>query len=92
MRGDGSPGYRLQFFLGPRLGWLPVSGRLSPLADAPATVTGLYTFDGLVSGEWTTLGESLRQLLLPAITLIFPATAIVTRFTRATLLETLGQD
>jgi peptide/nickel transport system permease protein len=82
----------LQIFFGLRLGWLPVSGRLSPMADAPATVSGLYTIDSLVSGQWTTLGESLRQLLLPAITLSFPAMATIMRFTRATLLETLGQD
>jgi peptide/nickel transport system permease protein len=54
--------------------------------------TGLYTVDSLVSGQWATLGASLRQLLLPAITLSFPAMATIMRFTRATLLETLGQD
>lgn len=82
----------LQIFFGLRLGWLPVSGRLGPMVDAPATMTGLYTVDSLVSGQWETLGESLRQMLLPAITLSFPAMATIMRFTRATLLETLGQD
>ena len=82
----------LQIFFGLRLGWLPVSGRLGPMVDAPATMTGLYTVDSLVSGDWATLGESLRQMALPAITLSFPAMATIMRFTRATLLETLGQD
>jgi peptide/nickel transport system permease protein len=82
----------LQIFFGLRLGWLPVSGRLGPMVEAPATMSGLYTIDSLVSGQWATLGESLRQLLLPAITLSFPAMATIMRFTRATLLETLGQD
>jgi peptide/nickel transport system permease protein len=82
----------LQIFFGLRLGWLPVSGRLGPMADAPATMTGLYTVYSLASGQWATLGESLRQLLLPAVTLSFPAVATIMRFTRATLLETLGQD
>ncbi len=82
----------LQIFFGLRLGWLPVSGRLGPMVDAPATMTGLYTVDSLVSGQWATLGESLRQMALPAITLSFPAMATIMRFTRATLLETLGQD
>ncbi len=81
-----------QIFFGLRLGWLPVSGRLDSLADAPATVSGLYTVDSLIAGQWETLGESFKQLLLPAITLSFPAMATIMRFTRATLLETLGQD
>jgi peptide/nickel transport system permease protein len=81
-----------QIFFGLRLGWLPVSGRLASLAETPPVLTGLYTVDSLVSGQWATLGDSVRQLLLPAITLSFPAMATIMRFTRATLLETLGQD
>ena len=81
-----------QLFFGLKLGWLPVSGRLGPLSDAPPAMTGLYAIDSLLSGQWATLGESLRQMLLPAITLSFPAMATIMRFTRATLLEVLGQD
>jgi peptide/nickel transport system permease protein len=75
-----------------KLGWLPASGRLGTLSDAPSMVTGLYTIDSLLAGQRTTFGESLRQILLPALTLSFPAMATIMRFTRATLLETLGQD
>jgi peptide/nickel transport system permease protein len=75
-----------------KLGWLPASGRLGTLSDAPSMVTGLYTIDSLLAGQWTMFGESLRQILLPAFTLSFPAMATIMRFTRATLLETLGQD
>ena len=83
---------RFQLLFGLKLGWLPVSGRLGTLSNSPETVTGLYTIDSLVAGQWATLAESLRQILLPAITLSFPAMATIMRFTRATLLETLGQD
>jgi peptide/nickel transport system permease protein len=62
------------------------------LTAAPPVHSGLYTVDSLISGQWATLGDSVRQLLLPAITLSFPAMATIMRFTRATLLETLGQD
>ena len=31
-----------------KLGWAPGPGRLSPLMDPPATVTGLYTIDALL--------------------------------------------
>jgi peptide/nickel transport system permease protein len=81
-----------QLFFALRLGWLPASGRLGTLVDAPPTVTGLYTIDSLLAGQWSTLGATLQQLLLPALTLSFPAMATIMRFTRASLLEVLGQD
>ena len=43
-----------QIFFGLRLGWLPVSGRLASLAEAPPASFGLYTVDSLVSGQWAT--------------------------------------
>lgn len=82
----------LQLFFGLRLGWLPVSGRLAPMSETPPTMTGLYLFDSLLAGQWALFGDSLRQILLPAITLSFPAMATIMRFTRASLLEVLGQD
>jgi peptide/nickel transport system permease protein len=81
-----------QLLFGLKLGWFPIGGRLAPLTDAPATITGLYIVDSLLRGEWSTLVESLRQIALPAITLSLPAMATIMRFTRATLLEVLGQD
>ena len=82
----------LQLFFGLRLGWFPISGRLAALMDAPPQMTGLYLIDSLLAGNWSTFGESLRQIILPAITLSFPAMATIMRFTRASLLEVLGQD
>ena len=82
----------LQLFFGLRLGWLPVSGRLGALTDAPPHLTGLYLIDSAIAGQWATFGDAARQLLLPALTLSFPALATIARFTRASLLETLGQD
>ena len=70
-----------------------MSGRLGTLADAPATVTGLYIVDSLVCrAVGDAAATACAQLLLPAITLSFPAMATIMRFTRATLLEMLGQD
>jgi peptide/nickel transport system permease protein len=82
----------LQLFFGLRLGWFPVSGRLAPLMEAPPMTTGLYLIDSLVAGDWMTFRESLRQIILPALTLSFPAMATIMRFTRASLLEVMGQD
>ncbi|MBA3450717.1 MAG: ABC transporter permease [Chloroflexia bacterium] len=81
-----------QILFGLKLGWLPVSGRLDTLAEAPATLSGLYTVDSVLAGDWRMFGESVKQLILPAVTLSFPAMATIMRFTRATLLETLSLD
>jgi peptide/nickel transport system permease protein len=82
----------LQLFFGLRLGWFPISGRLAPLMEAPPMTTGLYLVDSLLAGDWSTFRESLRQIILPALTLSFPAMATIMRFTRASLLEVMGQD
>ncbi len=82
----------LQLFFALRLGWLPVSGRLPTSVSPPPNLTGLYLFDSAAAGQWDTFGAALRQIILPAVTLSFPALATIMRFTRASLLETLGQD
>lgn len=82
----------LQLFVGVRLGWLPVSGRLDALIAAPDKITGLYLVDSALQGEWSLFVEAGKRILLPAVTLSFPALATIMRFTRASLLEVLGQD
>ena len=45
-------------------------------------MTGLLTVDALLSGDMEALGDALRHLALPALTLALPAAATVVRFTR----------
>lgn len=75
-----------------RLGWLPGSGRMSPFGLAPATVTGFYTLDALLIGDWEAFRDALRHLVLPAGTLAFVHVGIVARQVRSSVLEVLGQD
>lgn len=82
----------LQLLFGLRLDWLPVSGRLDTMVSAPGHVTGLYLVDSLLAGDWQLFRNALVHILLPAVTLSFPALATITRFTRASLLEVLGND
>ena len=82
----------LQLFFALRLGWLPASGRLPPGVVPPPSATGLYLVDSALAGQWDTFGQALRQIILPALTLSFPTLATVSRFTRSSLLEVLGQD
>ncbi|MBI4271226.1 MAG: ABC transporter permease [Candidatus Rokubacteria bacterium] len=70
----------------------PPLGRLSPGVTAPTALTGLYTVDALLTGNWRVLGSAAHQLVLPALTLGFSVMAPVTRMVRATMLEILESD
>lgn len=67
-------------------------GRLASGVGSPSGITGLYTIDSLLTGNWRALGSSLRQLALPAITLGFSVMAPLARMSRATMLEILESD
>ncbi|MBU6273170.1 MAG: ABC transporter permease [Betaproteobacteria bacterium] len=75
------------------LGWAPSPlGRIDPYVSAPATVTGFYLIDSLLAGSGEAFWSSLRQLILPAITLALFVMAPVARMTRASMLGVLSAD
>ncbi len=68
-------------------------GRLNEiLYTAPPHVTGAYTLDALIAGDFTTFLACLAQLVLPAISLGLFALAPIARITRASMLQALGSD
>ncbi len=67
-------------------------GRLSPDLQPPSQITGLYTVDSILTGNFRTLASSLAHLALPAITLGIAVMAPVARMVRATMLEILESD
>jgi peptide/nickel transport system permease protein len=75
-----------------RLGWLPGPGRLDVGMQEPPHVTGMYTLDSLLTGDWATLGASLRHLVLPGLVLASVYVGLVTRMTRSSMLEVLSAD
>ena len=85
-------GLMLQMYFGVYLGWLPVSGRLDPGMTPDTAVTGLYTVDALITGNWVLLKDALRHLILPSVTLGLVLAGIFTRLTRANMLDVLEQD
>ncbi len=74
------------------LQWLPGPGRLDSTLPPPTTVTGLFTVDALLSGNWPALTNAASHLILPAITLGLFSTAVLLRMTRSSMLEMLSQD
>ena len=75
-----------------KLGWAPGPGRLSPIMDPPATITGMYTVDALLQGDWEIFWNALHHLILPSLVLGLFTMGLITRTTRSSLLETLSKD
>lgn len=70
----------------------PPLGRLGAGIAAPHAITGLYTVDSLLTGNWAALGSALHQLMLPAFTLGLSVMAPIARMVRSTMLEILESD
>ncbi len=74
------------------LGWFP-TGRSDPTVFASiAHPTGLYTVDALLAANAAAFWDAIWHLVLPAITLGYGATAIITRMMRSSLVEELKED
>jgi peptide/nickel transport system permease protein len=71
---------------------LPAGGRLSVSMTPPAAVTGLYLVDSLLARDLAVFGDALRHLVLPASILSVISLAMITRVTRAALLDILHED
>ncbi|MEE8106330.1 MAG: ABC transporter permease [Planctomycetota bacterium] len=54
--------------------------------------TDMYLFEAMFRMRWDVFTEHLSRLFLPAITLSTIPMAVITRMTRAAMLEELGQD
>ena len=81
--------FYLLFF---KLGWLPGGGRLDPAQNSPIHLTGMFTIDAAVHGQWTLFWSALRHLVLPGLVLAIFTVGMLTRFTRASMLEIMGND
>lgn len=81
----------LQLFFGVTLGLLPISGRISPTSTLNR-VTGLLVLDSLLAMDFRALIESLRYLILPCFTIGITRVPRLSRISRATMLNVLGED
>jgi peptide/nickel transport system permease protein len=75
-----------------KLNWVPGGGRLDPGVLEPPHVTGFYTFDALVAGQWSTLSDAMRHLVLPAVVLALFNVGLLTRYTRSAVLEVIEEE
>lgn len=80
----------LVFYFG--LGWFPGGGRLSVGLAPPPHITGLYTVDSLLAGDWSKFKDSVLHLIMPATCLGFAVTGVISRMTRSSMLDVLQEQ
>ena len=81
----------LKYVFAVRLGWLPSVGRISITSNAKHP-TNFYILDAIITRDWATLWDVIKHLILPAIALGSIPLAIITRITRASVLDVQNED
>ncbi len=80
------------FLLYARLGWFPGPGRLPPRTKPPDHVTGFYTFDSLLDGNFTLFRQCLWRLVMPCFVLGWAYMGQLSRLVRAAMLDEINSD
>jgi peptide/nickel transport system permease protein len=86
-------GLLFQLLFTKKLGWLPPSGQVSStlqaeISDGPH----LLFFEALFKGDMTGLGDVVKHLVMPAVTLGLLVTGVVIRLVRVNVIQTLKGD
>lgn len=84
-------GLTLQYVFAVQLGVLPASGRIDPRANLDIQ-TNFVLVDSLLMGRPDLFVDGIRHLILPAIALGSIPLAIITRITRASVLDVSNED
>lgn len=87
-------GLILQLLFFARLGLLPIGGRISnevAINFPVQQITGFYTIDTLITGNFVAFRDTLWHLILPAITLSLYDIGLITRMTRSSMIEVLNE-
>ena len=79
-----------QLLFAMELGITPLQGRVDGWGPDP--VTGFFLIDSAWTGDWETFRSVAHHMVLPAVTLAFPAMATVMRFTRAGVLDAINSN
>ncbi|TQM02774.1 ABC transporter permease, partial [Pseudonocardia kunmingensis] len=74
------------------LGVAPGPGRLSARVIPPPDLTGFYTVDALLAGDWPLFVDAFQHLLMPALIMSLALLGTVIRIVRSQMLEEQGSD
>jgi peptide/nickel transport system permease protein len=81
----------LKYLFSVKWHWLPSVGR-QDLLLSPDHPTNFYVLDGLITRDWTALWDAVKHLILPSIALGSIPLAVITRITRAAVLDVQNED
>jgi peptide/nickel transport system permease protein len=84
-------GLTLQYIFAVQLGLLPAGGRIDPRANL-VIQTNFVLIDSLLMGRPALFWDGIQHLILPAIALGSIPLAIITRITRASVLDVTNED
>ena len=79
-----------QLLFAMKLGWTPLQGRAQGWGPDP--VTGLFLVDALIMWDRAMIWNVVSHMILPVMTLAFPAMATLVRFTRAGVLNAINSN
>ena len=81
----------LKYLFAVKLQWLPSVGRIDVTLDTPHP-TNFYVLDAIIERDWHALWDVIKHLMLPAIALGSIPLAVITRITRASVLDVQNED
>jgi peptide/nickel transport system permease protein len=81
----------LKYLFAVRWHLLPSVGRIDVTANVKHP-TNFYILDAIITGDWGTLWDVLKHLVLPAVALGSIPLAVITRITRAAVLDVQNED
>jgi peptide/nickel transport system permease protein len=86
-------GYLAQLTFGKWLGWLPTSGRASPIVSYELeTHTNLFVIDAIWERDWESLVDVAKHLVLPATLLGLVIGGVFIRLVRVNVITTMKGD
>jgi ABC-type dipeptide/oligopeptide/nickel transport system permease component len=86
-------GLLLIFFLFSLAGIAPAPfGRIDPMLEAPSAITGFYTIDSLIAGDFTAFLSSAGRLVLPVLTLTLVNAGALMKMTKTTFADIWRSD
>jgi peptide/nickel transport system permease protein len=81
----------LKYFFSVKWQLLPSVGRQDVTINTPHP-TNFYVLDAIIARDWNALWDSIQHLILPAIALGSIPLAVITRITRASVLDVQNED
>jgi peptide/nickel transport system permease protein len=81
----------LKYFFSVKWQLLPSVGRESVTSNAEHP-TNFYILDAIITRDWDALWDAIKHLILPAIALGSIPLAVITRITRASVLDVQNED